>query len=38
VLAEVAGILDDLPSCAELVPAIVSDAITHLQSAAALVH
>ncbi|MGH3583789.1 MAG: nitronate monooxygenase, partial [Mycobacterium sp.] len=30
---QVAGILDDLPSCAELVPAIVAEAIAHLQSA-----
>ena len=30
---QVAGILDDLPSCAELVPAIVADAVHHLQSA-----
>jgi NAD(P)H-dependent flavin oxidoreductase YrpB (nitropropane dioxygenase family) len=34
---QVAGILDDLPSCAELVPAIVADAITHLQSAVSFV-
>ncbi|KQY02496.1 2-nitropropane dioxygenase [Mycobacterium sp. Root135] len=31
---QVAGILDDLPSCAELVPAIVADAVTHLRAAA----
>jgi hypothetical protein len=30
----VAGILDDLPTCAELVPAIVAEAIEHLESAA----
>ena len=30
---QVAGILDDLPSCAELVPAIVEEAVRHLQSA-----
>ena len=34
---QVAGILDDLPSCAELIDTIVSDAIKHLQAAAALV-
>ncbi|HEX2284629.1 MAG TPA: nitronate monooxygenase [Mycobacterium sp.] len=34
---QVAGILDDLPSCAELIESIVSDAIKHLQAAAALV-
>ena len=34
---QVAGILDDLPSCAELVEAIVGDAVKHLQAAAALV-
>jgi NAD(P)H-dependent flavin oxidoreductase YrpB (nitropropane dioxygenase family) len=34
---QVAGILDDLPSCAELIDSIVADAITHLKSAAALV-
>lgn len=34
---QVAGILDDLPSCAELIESIVSDAITHLQAASALV-
>jgi NAD(P)H-dependent flavin oxidoreductase YrpB (nitropropane dioxygenase family) len=34
---QVAGILDDLPSCADLVPAIVADAITQLQSAAGFV-
>ncbi|MDT5066120.1 MAG: hypothetical protein QOK02_2275 [Mycobacterium sp.] len=34
---QVAGILDDLPSCAQLVPGIVAEAITHLQSAASFV-
>jgi NAD(P)H-dependent flavin oxidoreductase YrpB (nitropropane dioxygenase family) len=34
---QVAGILDDLPSCTELIESIVSDAIKHLQAAAALV-
>ena len=34
---QVAGILDDLPSCAELVPAIVAEAITHLQAAGSFV-
>ncbi|MFG1931616.1 (3aS,4S,5R,7aS)-5-hydroxy-7a-methyl-1-oxo-octahydro-1H-indene-4-carboxyl-CoA dehydrogenase [Mycobacterium sp. NPDC048908] len=34
---QVAGILDDLPSCAELIDTIVSDAIKHLQAAAAFV-
>ena len=34
---QVAGILDDLPSCAELIDSIVADAIKHLQAAAALV-
>ena len=32
---QVAGILDDLPSCAELIETIVSDAVKHLQAAAA---
>lgn len=31
---QVAGILDDLPSCAELVASIVDDAVTHLRAAA----
>ena len=31
------GIIDDLPSCAELIETIVNDAIKHLQAAAALV-
>lgn len=30
---QVAGVIDDLPSCAELVPAIVADAVRHLQAA-----
>ena len=34
---QVTGLLDDLPSCAELIEAIVRDAITHLQSASAFV-
>jgi len=34
---QVAGIVEDLPSCAELIDAIVTDAVKHLQSAAALV-
>ena len=34
---QVAGIVEDLPSCAELVEAIVADAVKHLQSAGALV-
>jgi NAD(P)H-dependent flavin oxidoreductase YrpB (nitropropane dioxygenase family) len=34
---QVAGILDDLPSCAELIASIVGDAVKHLQAAAALV-
>jgi NAD(P)H-dependent flavin oxidoreductase YrpB (nitropropane dioxygenase family) len=33
---QVAGILDDLPSCAELIESIVRDAITHLQTASSL--
>lgn len=33
---QVAGILDDLPSCAELIQTIVADAIKHLQAASAL--
>ncbi|MFZ3270939.1 MAG: (3aS,4S,5R,7aS)-5-hydroxy-7a-methyl-1-oxo-octahydro-1H-indene-4-carboxyl-CoA dehydrogenase [Mycobacterium sp.] len=33
---QVAGIIEDLPSCAELIEAIVAEAIKHLQSAAAL--
>ena len=34
---QVTGIIDDLPSCAELIDSIVSEAITHLQAAAALI-
>ena len=34
---QVAGIIDDLPSCAELIESIVRDAVKHLQAAAALV-
>jgi NAD(P)H-dependent flavin oxidoreductase YrpB (nitropropane dioxygenase family) len=34
---QVAGILADLPSCAELIESIVADAVKHLQAAAALV-
>jgi NAD(P)H-dependent flavin oxidoreductase YrpB (nitropropane dioxygenase family) len=34
---QVAGILDDLPSCAELIESIVTDAVKHLQAAVALV-
>src|SRR5882724_5643671 len=34
---QVAGILEDLPSCAELINSIVADAIKHLQSASALI-
>lgn len=34
---QVAGIIDDLPSCAELIESIVSEAATHLQSAASLI-
>jgi NAD(P)H-dependent flavin oxidoreductase YrpB (nitropropane dioxygenase family) len=34
---QVAGILDDLPSCAELIETVVADAIQHLQAAYALV-
>jgi NAD(P)H-dependent flavin oxidoreductase YrpB (nitropropane dioxygenase family) len=33
---QVAGIIEDLPSCAELIEAIVAEAIKHLQSAAAM--
>jgi NAD(P)H-dependent flavin oxidoreductase YrpB (nitropropane dioxygenase family) len=33
---QVAGIIEDLPSCAELIEAIVAEAVKHLQSAAAL--
>jgi NAD(P)H-dependent flavin oxidoreductase YrpB (nitropropane dioxygenase family) len=34
---QVVGVLDDLPSCAELIESIVRDAVKHLQAAAALV-
>src|SRR6202012_1457856 len=34
---QVAGILEDLPSCAQLIDSIVTDAIKHLQAAAAYV-
>src|SRR5271168_4926165 len=34
---QVAGIVEDLPSCAELIDAIVTEAVKHLQSASALV-
>ena len=34
---QVAGMLDDLPSCAELVPAIVAEAVEQLRSAATLI-
>jgi NAD(P)H-dependent flavin oxidoreductase YrpB (nitropropane dioxygenase family) len=34
---QVAGILDDLPSCAELIETIVRDAVKHLQAATALI-
>jgi NAD(P)H-dependent flavin oxidoreductase YrpB (nitropropane dioxygenase family) len=34
---QVAGIIEDLPSCAELIESIVSDAIKHLQAANALI-
>ncbi len=34
---QVAGILEDLPSCAELIDTIVNDAVKHLQAAAALI-
>ncbi len=34
---QVTGIIDDLPSCAELIEGIVAEAITHLQAAAALI-
>jgi NAD(P)H-dependent flavin oxidoreductase YrpB (nitropropane dioxygenase family) len=34
---QVAGIIDDLPSCAELVESIVNDAVKHLQAANALI-
>ena len=31
------GMLDDLPSCAELVPAIVAEAVEHLQKASGFI-
>jgi NAD(P)H-dependent flavin oxidoreductase YrpB (nitropropane dioxygenase family) len=34
---QVAGIVDDLPSCAELVESIVADAVKHLQAASAFI-
>jgi NAD(P)H-dependent flavin oxidoreductase YrpB (nitropropane dioxygenase family) len=34
---QVAGIISDLPSCAELIESIVGDAIKHLQAASALI-
>ena len=34
---QVAGIIDDLPSCAELIETIVSEAVEHLRSATALI-
>ena len=34
---QVAGIIDDLPSCAELIEGIVSEAIKHLQAASGLI-
>jgi NAD(P)H-dependent flavin oxidoreductase YrpB (nitropropane dioxygenase family) len=34
---QVTGIIEDLPSCAELIEAVVAEAITHLQAAAALI-
>jgi NAD(P)H-dependent flavin oxidoreductase YrpB (nitropropane dioxygenase family) len=34
---QVAGIIDDLPSCAELIESIVTEAIKHLQAAAGLI-
>lgn len=34
---QVAGIIDDLPSCAELIDTIVSDAVQHLSSAATFI-
>jgi len=35
---QVAGIIDSLPSCAELIDTIVGDAVKHLQAASALAH
>lgn len=34
---QVAGIIEDLPSCAELVPSIVAEAIEHLQKASGFI-
>jgi NAD(P)H-dependent flavin oxidoreductase YrpB (nitropropane dioxygenase family) len=34
---QVAGIIDDLPSCAELIESIVAEAAEHLRAAAALI-
>ena len=34
---QVTGIIDDLPSCEELIDSIVSEAIKHLQAATALI-
>lgn len=34
---QVTGIIDDLPSCAELVPAIVADAVEHLNKASSFI-
>ena len=34
---QVAGIIDDLPSCAELIESIVSEAVSHLQAASAMI-
>ena len=34
---QVAGIIDDLPSCAELIDGIIGDAVKHLQAANALI-
>jgi NAD(P)H-dependent flavin oxidoreductase YrpB (nitropropane dioxygenase family) len=34
---QVAGVIDDLPSCAQLIESIVSEAIKHLQAATALI-
>ena len=34
---QVAGIIDDLPTCAQLIDSIVSEAIKHLQAAASLI-
>jgi hypothetical protein len=34
---QVAGILEDLPSCAELIESIVRDAVEHLRAASAFV-